>query len=224
MSRASVALAVACLIALPCCSRVEKLLGRGDPPPAASAPAPASAAGAPRPLASGSAPSPRAKAALPDGYVNMAVGGVTPTAQGNALLLVDTQTHMAVPIFIGDTEALSIQLRLEKRRYERPLTHDLLDSMVRRLDGEVDSVRVDKLENNVFYGTVVVRRGDRLLEFDARSSDAVALAVGNGVPIHVAKSVVKRAGVSLDEVHGGSPHDFDADAGATPRRPEGVSL
>lgn len=147
----------------------------------------------------------------------MQVGGVTPTDRGNALLLVDPESHRAIPIFIGDSEALSIQLRLQKRHFQRPLTHDLLDAMVRRLDAKIESVRVDKLEDDVFYGTVVVLRSGKRLEFDARSSDAVALAIGNDVPIQVAREVIDAAGIDLDELHP-LPSDAGPPAAAEPPR------
>lgn len=136
---------------------------------------------------------------LPTGFVRVSVGGLVPTPNGNAVLLVQDGTRRAVPIFIGDTEALSIRLRLEKRHFERPLTHDLLDSMLRRLGGHVESVRVERLEDNIFYGIVVVRSLKGKMELDARSSDAVALAVGNGAPIFMSKTVLEQAGRDLDE-------------------------
>ena len=130
----------------------------------------------------------------------MTVGGVAPTAQGNAVLLVDEQKKLAIPIFIGQAEALSIQLRLEKRRYDRPLTHDLLDTMLGRLGGRIESVRVDKVHDNVYFGTVIIADGPNRIELDSRSSDAVALAVGNDAPIFVARQVLERSGVALEEL------------------------
>jgi bifunctional DNase/RNase len=150
------------------------------------------------------------------------VRGIAPTTQGNAVLLVDESRGRAVPVFVGDSEALSIQLRLEKRRYARPLTHDLLDAMLARLGGHIDSVRVEKLENNVFFGIVVVREGARRMELDARTSDAVALAVGSDAPIYVNERVLERAGVSLDDLDKEGPENHEpADPGA---RPDPITL
>ena len=145
----------------------------------------------------------------PRGFVQMTVGGVAPTAQGNAVLLVDSEKKLGIPIFIGQAEALAIQLRLEKRRYDRPLTHDLMDSMMGKLGGRVESVRVDKVQDNVYFGTVIVSTGAERIELDSRSSDAVALAVGSDAPIFVAEQVVKRAAVSLEQLesHSSSAED-----------------
>lgn len=146
----------------------------------------------------------------PRGFVQMTVGGVAPTAQGNAVLLVDAEKKLGIPIFIGQAEALAIQLRLEKRRYDRPLTHDLMDSMMGKLGGRVESVRVDKVQDNIYFGTVILATGAERIELDSRSSDAVALAVGSDAPIFVAEQVVKRAAVSLEQLEG---HANSADDG-----------
>lgn len=141
----------------------------------------------------------------------MTVGGVAPTEQGHAVLLTDSELHKAVPIFVGQTEALSIQLRLQRRRYSRPLTHDLMDDIMGRVGAKVTSVRVDKLQDNIFYGVVVVDDGKKSSEIDARSSDAVALALGQRAPIFVAKAVVEKAGISLDDVPDLEPVPTDAE-------------
>jgi len=211
----------AMLIAASGCSRAPAV---SDASPAASQPKPAAAAPKQSPVAKaepaaeppsagatanqGADTPPLGKAtAVPRGFIRVAVRGVAPTTQGNAVLLVDESRGRAVPVFVGDSEALSIQLRLEKRRYARPLTHDLLDAMLARLGGHIDSVRVEKLENNVFFGIVVVREGARRMELDARTSDAVALAVGSDAPIYVNERVLDRAGVSLDDLDKAGPEN-----------------
>jgi bifunctional DNase/RNase len=191
---------------------------------------------APRPvptLARGAKPAPPPAAAedpekkearavpAPRGFVQMTVGGVAPTAQGNAVLLVDAEKKFGIPIFIGQAEALAIQLRLEKRRYDRPLTHDLLDSMMGKLGGRVESVRVDKVEDNIYFGTVIVATAAERIELDSRSSDAVALAVGSDAPIFVAEQVVKRAAVSFEQLesHSSSADDDPEIPAEEPKRP-----
>ena len=135
----------------------------------------------------------------PPGFVQVRVGGITPAAQGNAVLLVDDASDRALVVFIGDTEALSIQLRLEGTRYKRPLTHDLIDNMLEHLGAKILSVRVDRLDDDIFYGVVVLRDGNRIHEFDSRTSDGIALALGSNAPVFVAKDVLDRAGITLDD-------------------------
>jgi hypothetical protein len=103
-----------------------------------------------------------------------------------------------VPIFIGGTEALSIELRLAKRRYARPLTHDLFDAAIDKLGGTVDRVQIDGVRDDTFVGSVFVRRGDDIFELDARPSDAIALALGRSVAIWVAPEVIEKAGIRPD--------------------------
>ena len=178
------------------CARLEKrFLGkRQQPAPAVSGVAAPSAAPTPAPRRVAESPK------VPKGYVTMVVGGVAPTSRGSAVVLTDSKKRVGVPIFVGGTEALSIALRLNDQPYERPLTHDLLDDIMHELGGDVVAVRVDKLQDNVFHGSVLLRQGDKMLVIDSRPSDAIALALGASAPIHVSQRVVDRAGVSLDEI------------------------
>ena len=156
--------------------------------------------------------------AAPSGYVEMTVDAVYNAGEGGkAVTLVDLERRTLLPIFIGGTEALSIQLRHEHQKYQRPLTHDLLDSVVRELKGEIVKVHVNELKDNVYLGAVFVRDGSRVAEIDARPSDAIALALGSEVPIFVAQKVLTAAGMPKAEFDrmrgGGSPRE---------RAPEGT--
>jgi len=165
----------------------------------APATASASASGTPEPTVVLSSPVAE-PTKPPDGYVAMSVVAVTPTEHGDAVLLGDAAQPTVVPIFIGGTEALSIRLRLDGQRYQRPLTHDLLDDLVGRLGGAVWKVHVDGLKGNTFVGRVFVRQGGRTLDVDARPSDAIALALGSKVPIFVARTVVEATGLKKQDL------------------------
>jgi len=130
----------------------------------------------------------------------MAVGGVAPTSDGNAVVLVDEASHRGLVLFVGGTEALSLSLRLEQRRFDRPLTHDLLDRVVHELGAELVSVRVDRIADNVYFGSLLLSKGGRVIELDARPSDALALAVGNSAPVYVADGVLAQAGIDIDQL------------------------
>jgi bifunctional DNase/RNase len=133
--------------------------------------------------------------------VEMTVAAVAPTHGGGAaVLLVDPSHTRVLPIFVGGTEALSIDLRMRKQKYQRPLTHDLLDSVLRELGGKLVRVQVDELREEVFIGSVFIETGGRTVRIDARPSDAIALALGAGVPILVARKVLDAAGVSPDSL------------------------
>jgi len=76
--------------------------------------------------------------------------------------------HPSLLAFVGGTEALTIRLRVNGKRYQRPLTHDLLSSLVSELGGRPVKAQIDDMRDNTFYGSVFVRQGDRTLELDAR--------------------------------------------------------
>jgi uncharacterized protein len=218
-------LALASLVALPSgCSRLKRWRGGGETAPAASAAAsaPAASASASARTASGHHET-EAPAKPLTGFVRMTVRGVAPTPQGNAVLLVDAQQKRGVPIFVGETEALSIRLRLANRRYPRPLTHDLLDSALDELGAKVEYVRVDKLENNVFFGTVVLTSGKKFIELDARSSDAVAMALGRDVPIFMARPVFDKSAIDLNQIPSEKPRSPD-EVELDPHQPDPIAL
>jgi len=154
----------------------------------------------------------------PAGFVEMFVAGVMPTPDGHTLFLNDADKSYFIPMGIGATEALSIHLRLERRRYERPLTHDLFDSAMRELGGRVIKVHVDDLRSSVFTGTVFIQDAKgRLVSIDSRPSDAIALALGNRVPIFVSKRVVEKASIATDATLEDLPDDPAALPESMPR-------
>jgi uncharacterized protein len=104
-----------------------------------------------------------------------------------------------LPIWIGHFEADAIAIPLQSVQVSRPLTHDLLQSVVTALGGTVVSVVINDLADETFYAKLVVDANGRHLEIDSRPSDAIAVAVRVGVPIYVAESVMDQAGVKLDE-------------------------
>jgi bifunctional DNase/RNase len=76
----------------------------------------------------------------------------------------------------------------------------LLDTLLQKLGGSLWKVHVDDLRDNTYVGTVFVRQGDRVIEVDARPSDAIALALGNKVPIFVSSSVASSAGLKKKDL------------------------
>ncbi len=147
------------------------------------------------------APAPK----VPAGYVEMTIAGVIPEGQGASVALLDPKQSLVVEVHVGGSEALSIQHRFEHTSYQRPLTHDLMDAVMKQTGVEVVRAQVDKLENGTFIGTLVVKSKNRTFELDARPSDAIALAIGAGAPIYCAPEVIKRAGVPRSSVDGLDP-------------------
>ena len=96
------------------------------------------------------------------------------------------------PILIGFFEASSINRRFTEEPPPRPLTHDLLKSVIEELGGELQDVVVNNLMDHTYYAVIRIRRDDQVIEIDSRPSDAIALAVHYDppIPIYVAKDVL----------------------------------
>ena len=108
-----------------------------------------------------------------------------------------------VPIFISPDQAQSIQFELQGERSERPLTHDLLLEMLTELGGAIDKVIVDDLSKGTFYAKIYLQRyvdGEpNTFTFDARPSDAIAMAIRAECPILLSESVIDSAGQSIGD-------------------------
>ena len=114
------------------------------------------------------------------------------------VILREKDADRYLPIWIGPAEADAIAVRLQEVPVARPLTHDLLTSMIEKLGGTVRSVVVNDLANDTFFARIHVERDGAVIEVDSRPSDAIAVAVRTKVPIYVDESVLDRAGVLLN--------------------------
>lgn len=113
-----------------------------------------------------------------------------------------------LPIWIGQPEATSILLALEGAELPRPLTHDLMRSLLETLGAYVERVEITRVEEGTFFAAIVIRAEERTLVVDARPSDSIALAIRMQAPIFVAETVLDEAAVP-DET--GSPIDEEAE-------------
>jgi len=112
-----------------------------------------------------------------------------------ALILNEVDGKRKLPIIIGGFEAQSISIALEKElRPKRPLTHDLFKNFAERFSVYVKQVIIHKLVDGVFYSSLICER-DKIEEIiDARTSDAIAMALRFGAPIFIYDSILKQAG------------------------------
>jgi bifunctional DNase/RNase len=100
-----------------------------------------------------------------------------------------------VPIWIGHPEAMAIMLAVQGIEPPRPLTHDLMMSIVAAAGYEVERVEITRVEAGTFYASLVLANAERKLTIDARPSDSLALAVRAGCPVFVAEEVMRVSGV-----------------------------
>ena len=103
-----------------------------------------------------------------------------------------------LPIWIGPTEADAIALKLQDVSVPRPMTHDLLNSVISSLGATVRHIVVSDLTNDTFYAKVVLQQNGTTMEVDSRPSDAIALAVRVEATIYADNDVVEKAGVQMD--------------------------
>jgi bifunctional DNase/RNase len=115
------------------------------------------------------------------------------------VILKEKYADRYLPIWIGPAEADAIAVRLQEVAVARPLTHDLLRSVIEALGATVSYVVVNDLANDTFFAKIYLEANGRLLEIDSRPSDAIALAVRVQCPIYAEESVLERAGVRLEE-------------------------
>ncbi len=126
-----------------------------------------------------------------------------------ALILNEVDGERKLPIVIGAFEAQSIAIALEKEiKPPRPLTHDLFKNFADRFDIQIKQVIIHKLVDGVFYSSIICER-DKIEEIiDARTSDAIALALRFNAPIFTYKTILDKAGIYLKF----SPKEEDEDS------------
>ncbi|MGZ3920291.1 MAG: bifunctional nuclease family protein [Bacteroidia bacterium] len=116
-----------------------------------------------------------------------------------ALVLGESTGTRRLPIIIGGFEAQAIAIELEKMSPSRPLTHDLFKAFAETFDVKVSEVLIYNLVEGIFYAKLVCNDGARDVEIDARTSDAIALAVRFNCPIFTYEFILKSAGIVLDD-------------------------
>lgn len=128
--------------------------------------------------------------------------GLSPENYRAVVLLKEKTSERYLPIWIGNAEANAIAVRVQRVTVERPLSHDLLYSIISKLDARVDSVIINDLKDDTFYGEIVLNAAEGEMEVDCRPSDALALAVRAEVPIFAEDTVLDKAGLLIDEESG----------------------
>ena len=113
------------------------------------------------------------------------------------LILQDTPNSRYLPLWIGPAEATAISIALDKIKSPRPLTHDLLKSVIENFSDKVLSVSINELIDGTFYATINFAHHEAV---SARPSDAVALALRCGVPVSVAAEVLDEAALPLEDL------------------------
>jgi bifunctional DNase/RNase len=118
------------------------------------------------------------------------------------VLLKEKDGTRMLPIWIGPSEASSIALELTGRKFQRPLTHDLLKTVIDGLNATVPKIAIVELREKTYYAKVFLERDNEVLTIDARPSDCIALALRTRSPIFVKEELLR------DDESGEDPSDL----------------
>ncbi len=134
--------------------------------------------------------------------VNLSVLGLS-TSQSQvgayALILQEEDGNARIPIIIGAAEAQSIAIALEGLKPPRPLTHDLFLDLSNAYGIHLLEIVINRIEEGIFYSELVFKSKTEKVHMDARTSDAIALAIRFNAPIYATKAVLKKAGIVMED-------------------------
>ncbi len=124
---------------------------------------------------------------------------IDPSTGQPVVFLIDPREERVLPIWIGPFEANAINAVLEGSKSPRPLTHDLLETVIRKSEGKVQRILITHSQDGVYYATLVIEKEGSTLQIDARPSDSIVMALKFKAPIYVAQNLFKEMAVPLAE-------------------------
>jgi len=117
---------------------------------------------------------------------------ISENAESQIIVLRERDGDRQFPIVIGINEALAIDRRVKGIATPRPLTHDLIATVIAELDADLEQIVISELKNHTFFAKLVIRRNGDMIEIDSRPSDAIALGASGDTPIYVDDSVLRQ--------------------------------
>ena len=126
-----------------------------------------------------------------------------------ALVLGEAEGKRRLPIIIGGFEAQAIAIELEKMTPSRPLTHDLFTSFAKEFKISIKEIIIYNLVEGIFFAKLICLNDEKEVEIDARTSDAIALAVRFNCPINTYEFILSQAGIILDDEAIAAANDTD---------------
>ena len=141
---------------------------------------------------------------VPPPFIEMEVKGVSldPTTQNPVVILSDKEGKKALPIWIGLPEATAIERELKNIPSQRPMTHDLLHSILGRVQVKVKEMKVVELKEHTYYARLLLTLNGETIEIDARPSDAIIIALKSKAPVFVATKIVDEQAIALTKKEG----------------------
>ena len=124
---------------------------------------------------------------------------IDPRNRQPVVMLADLGNERAILIWIGIFEARAIHSEMQGVEPVRPLTHDLLENIIQKTDGNIERIIITRAEENVFYATILIKQNGSLNEIDARPSDSIVMALKFKSPIFVSRQLFDEMAVSIAE-------------------------
>lgn len=125
-----------------------------------------------------------------------------PVTQMPIVVLRDATGNSILPIWVGVYEANAIALEIEKINTPRPMTHDLIKTLLMGMDARVDRIVVNELKDDTFFAVIWLEKDGQFISIDSRPSDALAIALRTDSPIFVDDSVLKNSRMSATQDKG----------------------
>ncbi|MHC4573825.1 MAG: bifunctional nuclease family protein [Planctomycetota bacterium] len=117
---------------------------------------------------------------------------INETSDQQVIVLKERDGQRSFPIVIGIVEIFAIDRRLKGIKPPRPMTHDLLGTVIESLGARIDKIVINDLRHHTFYATITLSLNGRSVEIDSRPSDAIALGVASNTPIYVADHIFEK--------------------------------
>jgi bifunctional DNase/RNase len=127
---------------------------------------------------------------------------VDPASQQPVVSLTDLDEKRALLIWIGPSEARAIYAELQGIKHSRPLTHDLLAGIIKKVDGKIHHIVITHTLENIYYAVIVIEKNSTLVEVDSRPSDSIVMALKFEAPIFVSKSLFEKMSIPIGEPEG----------------------
>lgn len=125
--------------------------------------------------------------------------GLDRASNAPVVILREVDGARVLPIWIGPSEASSIAVELAGMKFSRPLTHDLIASVITGLGGTLERVLITRVVDNTYYAELIVRRGAEVFSIDARPSDSIAIALRLNVALHASSELLENDVIEIAE-------------------------
>lgn len=145
-------------------------------------------------------------------YIEMKVHGLANSqvqSGAYALILSEVEGTRRIPIIVGTPEAQSIAIALERIHTPRPLTHDLLTSLLSAYQVKIQHVLIYKFEDGIYYAEISCSDGERKVTIDSRTSDAIAIALRVHCKIYILQDILDDCGVETEGLRSGNADEED---------------